>query len=198
MSEPLAPGKSLESDLRLIREARGFSREEIFNRVHIRPEVLAQVEEHGFGATPTLNSDIHRRSFVKHYADAVEIDADIAYVADLENARVKVFALGGDPSLALATFSGSFEDVRAFLTEGGDITTGRPLSYKLRAVTDNSTVSVKVATEYDVTECVPVQAKLEDGIVHFDGGAYAGRKWSKQGDWITTSRPLRLYRPAGR
>ena len=51
----LTPGKSLESDLRLIREARGLSREDIYNRVHIRPEVLAQVEEHGFSATPTLS-----------------------------------------------------------------------------------------------------------------------------------------------
>jgi hypothetical protein len=82
MSEPsLTPGKTLESDLRLIREARGLSREDIFNKVHIRPEVLAQVEEHGFGATPTLNSDIHRRSFVKHYADAIEIDAEVALAA---------------------------------------------------------------------------------------------------------------------
>lgn len=31
-----------------------------------------------------------------------------------------------------------------------------------------------------------------------DGGAYAGRPWSKQGDWITAARPLRLYRPTGR
>lgn len=82
MSETsLTPGKSLESDLQLIREARGISREEVFSRVHIRPEVLAQVEENGFGATPTLNSDIHRRSFVKHYADAVEIDAEVALAA---------------------------------------------------------------------------------------------------------------------
>lgn len=101
-----------------------------------------------------------------------ELDADVTYVTDLANAKVKVFALGGDPSLALATFSGSFEDVRDFLTKGGDITTGRPLSYKLRAVTNNQTVSVKVATEYDVTECTPVEAKLEDGLVHYDGGAF--------------------------
>jgi NAD(P)-dependent dehydrogenase (short-subunit alcohol dehydrogenase family) len=31
-----------------------------------------------------------------------------------------------------------------------------------------------------------------------DGGAYAGRPWHRQGEWITTDRPLKLYRPEGR
>src|SRR5262249_28186638 len=28
-----------------------------------------------------------------------------------------------------------------------------------------------------------------------DGGAFAGRPWSKQADWITAKRPIRMYRP---
>ena len=31
-----------------------------------------------------------------------------------------------------------------------------------------------------------------------DGGAFAGRPWSRQGDWITHDRPIKLYRPEGR
>ncbi len=31
-----------------------------------------------------------------------------------------------------------------------------------------------------------------------DGGAFAGRPWSRQGDWITEDRPIKLYRPEGR
>lgn len=31
-----------------------------------------------------------------------------------------------------------------------------------------------------------------------DGGAAAGRKWSKQGEWITAERPIKMYRPEGR
>jgi NAD(P)-dependent dehydrogenase (short-subunit alcohol dehydrogenase family) len=31
-----------------------------------------------------------------------------------------------------------------------------------------------------------------------DGGANAGRPWSRQPDWITRPRPLKLYRPEGR
>lgn len=31
-----------------------------------------------------------------------------------------------------------------------------------------------------------------------DGGAFAGRPWSRQGEWITQPRPIKLYRPPGR
>jgi NAD(P)-dependent dehydrogenase (short-subunit alcohol dehydrogenase family) len=31
-----------------------------------------------------------------------------------------------------------------------------------------------------------------------DGGAFAGRPWSRQPDWITRDRPIKLYRPEGR
>ncbi len=36
-------------------------------------------------------------------------------------------------------------------------------------------------------------AQVVDG-----GGAFAGRAWAKQGDWITAKRPLKMYRPKGR
>ena len=31
-----------------------------------------------------------------------------------------------------------------------------------------------------------------------DGGAYAGKPWKKQGDWITQPKPIRMYRPEDR
>jgi len=31
-----------------------------------------------------------------------------------------------------------------------------------------------------------------------DGGAFAGRPWGRQADWITKDRPIKLYRPEGR
>jgi NAD(P)-dependent dehydrogenase (short-subunit alcohol dehydrogenase family) len=31
-----------------------------------------------------------------------------------------------------------------------------------------------------------------------DGGAFAGRPWKRQPDWITGERPIKLYRPEGR
>jgi NAD(P)-dependent dehydrogenase (short-subunit alcohol dehydrogenase family) len=31
-----------------------------------------------------------------------------------------------------------------------------------------------------------------------DGGAFAGRPWGRQADWITKDRPIKMYRPEGR
>lgn len=31
-----------------------------------------------------------------------------------------------------------------------------------------------------------------------DGGAFAGKPWGKQGEWMTEPRPIKLYRPDGR
>ena len=31
-----------------------------------------------------------------------------------------------------------------------------------------------------------------------DGGAYAGKPWARQGDWITADRPIKMYRPDDR
>jgi len=72
----------------------------------------------------------------------------------LTNVNVKVFALGGDHQLALASFNGDVDAVAEFLTEGGNIDTGVPLSYVVRNVKDNSTVAIKVATDYDVRNCI--------------------------------------------
>ena len=71
----------------------------------------------------------------------------------LGNVNVKVFALGGDHALALGAFNGDVDAVAAFLTEGGSIDTGVPLSYKVRNVKDDTSVAVNVATEYEVRNC---------------------------------------------
>jgi len=86
----------------------------------------------------------------------VDLAAGVKYVNQLDNVNIKVFALGGDQSLATAMFNGDFDALRDFLTQGADIRTGVPLSYVVRSVLDNSIVSVKVATDYDVKTCVPI------------------------------------------
>ena len=85
-----------------------------------------------------------------------DMDMDVSYVKDLNNVNIKVFALGGDQSLASATFNGDFDAIKTFLTEGADIRTGVPLSYVVRNVADNSIVNVKVATDYDIKNCIPM------------------------------------------
>lgn len=78
-------------------------------------------------------------------------------VNTLSGRQVKVFALGGDASLALAAFGGDVDAVATFLTQGGSIDTGVPLSYTVRNVKDNSLVNVKVATDFEVRNCVVQQ-----------------------------------------
>jgi len=95
------------------------------------------------------------------------IEGSAKYVNELENVNIQVFALGGDPDLALATFQGDFNAVRAFLTQGGDIATGRPLSYTLRAVKDNRTVYVKVNNTFDVEECTPIAVEGPSSVVWY-------------------------------
>jgi hypothetical protein len=83
----------------------------------------------------------------------VSVSSDADYVSSLKEVNIKVFALGGDQSKATAMFNGSKEELATFLTEGGGIDTGVPLSYVVRNVLDNSVVNVKVASDYDVTTC---------------------------------------------
>ncbi len=117
-----------------------------------------------------------------------EIDGKATYVKDLQGTTIQVYALGGDPGKALATFNGDYGAVRDFLTSGGDIATGRPLSYTLRTVRDNKTVYVKVNNKFDVTECTPVVVQGPEPILWYDAddgvqtngllGAKAVRRWT--------------------
>jgi hypothetical protein len=67
---------------------------------------------------------------------SVDLSAGVKYVKDLENVNIKVFALGGDQSMATAMFNGDFDALQDFLTQGADIRTGVPLSYVVRNVLD--------------------------------------------------------------
>jgi hypothetical protein len=101
---------------------------------------------------------------------------DGEYVSSLENVTIKVFALGGDSNQALATFQGDIDQVATFLTQGGDITTGVPLSYVVRNVYDNSIVNIKVATDYDLKTCSVVSVgtyaeNFEGGLAGWSGYA---------------------------
>ncbi|MBZ0266752.1 thiol-activated cytolysin family protein, partial [bacterium] len=111
---------------------------------------------------------------------------DGQYVSSLENVNIKVFALGGDASQALATFQGDLDQVATFLTQGGDITTGVPLSYVVRNVYDNSIVNVKVATDYDLKTCTVLAQGLYSQDFDNPGNTEG---WTAYGDF---RRPLRV------
>ena len=97
------------------------------------------------------------------------IGEDTKYVGRLENVEVGGYALGGDAQLALAALRGT--NVRAlddYITQGGTITTGHPLSYVVRSVTrPDQVVKVSVNTRYDVVDCVPIGQSLPDPVVWY-------------------------------
>jgi len=106
-----------------------------------------------------------------------DMDMNVSYVKDLNSVNIKVFALGGDQSMATAMFNGDFDAIKTFLTEGADIRTGVPLSYVVRNVADNSIVNVKVATDYDIKTCIPM---LTEQL--FSGFADHTEGWSSYGN----------------
>lgn len=100
-----------------------------------------------------------------------DLEAGATYVSDLENVKIKAFALGGNQSDALNAITSDFESLKNFLASGGQIRTGVPLSYVARSVANpDKIVNVAVAADYDVTQCVPVGESFENPIFLFRAG----------------------------
>ena len=83
----------------------------------------------------------------------IGLEVGATYAKDLENSKITVFAQGGDAGLALSTFNGDYEAVKDFLTKGGGIDTGFPLSYTIRSVNTGRILDFEVKAEYEVHEC---------------------------------------------
>lgn len=83
------------------------------------------------------------------------VDAEVNYMAQLKNLKIKLFAFGGEASSTLMTISsaGNLSQLATLLAESTDIGTGKPISYVVRSVYDNQIVSVALNTRYDVTRC---------------------------------------------
>ena len=138
----------------------------------------------------TSSQEELRASVEATYSAAVVSGGVVAegeYISNLENTNIKVFAYGGDASSALSTVNGDFEALQSFLTEGGSIQTGAPLSYIINDLNSHKVVAVKVATEYDVTECSiasqgsvpPYTAHWKDNVISKIGGV--GAAFSRSG-----------------
>ncbi len=61
----------------------------------------------------------------------------------------------------------------------------------------------KIGDPVDIANAAVFLASDEAGFITghaqvVDGGAYAGKPWARQGDWITTDRPIKMYRPEDR
>jgi hypothetical protein len=93
------------------------------------------------------------------------LDADAKYVKDLENVKVKAFAMGGESSSAISAITTDFNTLKLFLAQGGTINTGVALSYVVRSLANPSQiVKVGLATEYDVNECIMISESVPNPI----------------------------------
>jgi hypothetical protein len=99
-----------------------------------------------------------------NYATKISASIDGSYMNSLENVEINAFAQGGDASLALGAVVGGPDELRAFLTEGGSILTGVPLSYRVRNLLDGKEVKVKVTGKYDVKTCVLESYTIPDSV----------------------------------
>jgi len=74
----------------------------------------------------------------------------------LSNLKIKVMAFGGEATTTMLTIGDTnLNNLVTLLAESTTIATGVPISYVVRSVYNNQIVSVQLATEYDVTECIP-------------------------------------------
>ncbi|HPF69170.1 MAG TPA: thiol-activated cytolysin family protein [Candidatus Krumholzibacteria bacterium] len=93
------------------------------------------------------------------------LGVDATYLSELENVQISAYALGGESESAIGAITTDFETLKAYLAQGGQIDTGVPLSYVVRSVAHRDRiVRVGVASEYDLTQCVPVGESFENPI----------------------------------
>ena len=74
---------------------------------------------------------------------------------------------------------------------------------KLKTSLGRTQVLGRIGDPLDIAQAALWLAGDESGYVTghaqvVDGGAFAGKPWRKQGEWITSERPIRMYRPDGR
>lgn len=86
------------------------------------------------------------------------VEAKVSKLSTLKNLKVKLFAFGGEATSTLLTIgnAGDLQTLTELLAEGTDIRTGKPISYVVRSVYNNQIVKVGLNTEYDVTNCEPL------------------------------------------
>lgn len=90
-------------------------------------------------------------------ATQVEGNLEIDYMKDLEQLEISVFAYGGKSSATFETVGEmDLSQLKTLLGEASDIRSGKAISYVVRSVYDNQIVATQLATDYDVTNCVPI------------------------------------------
>lgn len=82
----------------------------------------------------------------------------VKHLTDFNNLRVQAFAMGGDQSEAISAVLGGLNNLTTFLNSlkaGNQINSAVPLSYSVRAVSNDKLVKNAFITDYTFTECIP-------------------------------------------
>lgn len=88
------------------------------------------------------------------------------FVDRLDSLHVTAYALGGDANQALRAVTSSFDSLKSFLAEGGNIKTGLPISYVVRSVRrPEKIVKVGLNTQYDVRDCRPIMETFGSPLI---------------------------------
>ncbi len=119
--------------------------------------------------------------------------------------------------VAIITGAGSgigAESARRFVEEGARVLIATPLAAghpkttdeqldKLKRGLGKTQVLGRIGDPIDIANAALFLASDESTFITghtqvVDGGAYAGKPWARQGEWITSDRPIKMYRPAER
>ncbi|MEM1220202.1 MAG: thiol-activated cytolysin family protein [Bacteroidota bacterium] len=99
------------------------------------------------------------------------VNVTMDYLESLEEVNIRVKAYGGDAVSTLQNFNETnLDNVATFLAKSTSIKNALPISYVVRNLDDRQIVAVKLATEYDVRNCLPTSETQLPGIVaHWAG-----------------------------
>lgn len=109
----------------------------------------------------TLTSE-RNETELKNTVEAMYADVGVGVSGEfkeiLDTCEITLVAIGGDATSALAAIqSGKLSD---FFREDSPLTSGRPLGYTIRNLADNSIARVSETTEYNLTQCSPVDVAI--------------------------------------
>ena len=85
-----------------------------------------------------------------------ELDSELQSV--LDNAQIRVVAVGGDAQLALDLIREN--NLAAYFTTDASLTSARPISYTVRNLDDNVIARVSETTQYNLEQCIPADVPV--------------------------------------
>lgn len=122
----------------------------------------------------TLTSE-RTEAELKNTVEAMYADIGVGVGSEfreiLDSCEITLVAIGGDATSALAAIqSGKLSD---YFAEDSPLTSGRPLSYTIRNLADNSIARVSETTDYNLTQCTPADVAVTGHtyritLQHFD------------------------------